>query len=201
MNTWISRGVVFALSAFGLAACETAPTNSGARSLPTQALLANGAVLLVAPAGYCVDTRSKKDAFALLARCDTMGGETGAGVPLGVITATALPATSDRALPDAAEFQATRGVRRVFEQFAGRSQTLVRAEGPAPAPGLSTLHWRGTTRVGGHMLAVAVYGPEGSAATGREGRQLAQQVMARSRSGTDALLRSRQAAGQTPAAP
>lgn len=35
--------------------------------------MANGALTLVAPEGFCIDKRSLKSSFALLARCDTLG--------------------------------------------------------------------------------------------------------------------------------
>jgi hypothetical protein len=44
--------------------------------------------------------------------------------------------------------------------------------GETVLPGGDPRHWRGTRVVGGHLASLALYAPEGSALTGREGRLL-----------------------------
>ncbi len=69
----------------------------GATSAPLrQAAMANGALTLVAPEGFCIDKRSLKPSFALLARCDNLGDPQGAyGAPLGLITVSLSTARPD----------------------------------------------------------------------------------------------------------
>jgi hypothetical protein len=188
MNTWTSKGPLTILLCLALAACKIGPGEGGAqKTLPTQVLMLNGAAHLAAPEGYCIDTRSLKRAFALMARCDAMGAGAGnPGAPLGLITASFIAAGEGHPLPAAEEIAATAGAVRVNENVQSDGIVLLHAEGPAPLADLSPVHWRGAARAGDAMMAVAVYGPPGSATTGAEGKRLATELIKRTQALTDA---------------
>jgi hypothetical protein len=100
MNTWTFKGLVKALATcLALAGCDAVDGLALSRAFDREPLksaeLADGAITLVAPEGFCIDPRSLKARFALMARCDTLGGDKGQDAPLAVITATAVPLTAN----------------------------------------------------------------------------------------------------------
>ena len=190
MNTWISRRLLKALAFLTLAACAEgqgpgkAPTGPQTKPM-MQAGMLSGAVTLVAPPGYCIDRQSLKPTFALMARCDTLGAPGFEGnAPLGVITTSLVAAPPKQPVPDARQIGETAKVKRVLKTAEGDDMVLLQAEGSAPGAGLSSIHWRGAARVGDNMAAVAVYGPEGSPATGATGRRILTRLIERTRAMT-----------------
>ena len=79
MITWTSKSPFAALALLTLSACEGGQGFSRggspvAEEKPLrQAILADGAVQVVPPQGYCIDPKSLKSRFALMARCDALG--------------------------------------------------------------------------------------------------------------------------------
>ena len=98
MNIWTFRKVfLFAGLLLGLTACEEggegafATSRSGGglfgpqnHALPTAALM-QGALRIEPPLGYCVDRRSLRDNFALLARCEGLAPDDPDGTEGGVL--------------------------------------------------------------------------------------------------------------------
>ncbi|MDF1727916.1 MAG: hypothetical protein P1U53_09205 [Sulfitobacter sp.] len=169
MTTWTSkRGMIGALAALILAGCEGSDlgTTLDALSTPRNAALSSvtlseGGVTILPPQGYCIDRASVQRAFALMARCDALGGEGGTGAPTGILSVS-LTDASDESLPTPAEKAEALGLTSVGSQTTEVSFVVFRATGDAPAPGLSEEHWRGLALVGEHMIGLAFFSATGS---------------------------------------
>ncbi len=193
MTTWTCKGPIAALALLILSACEggqgaalfeglSVPTIKGQQAKPlSQAKLADGAVTLVAPRGFCIDSNSVKKQFALMARCDVLGVPQAAGdAPLGFITVSVLPSAPGAAIPAMQDLASANGLSNASDPKTSDGTLVFRGEGPAPIDGVGTKHWRGATHIGGQLIAVTLYGPEGGRATSGEGRSIVSAVMSRS---------------------
>ncbi|APE44912.1 hypothetical protein BOO69_16985 [Sulfitobacter alexandrii] len=191
MNTWSFKAPLAAISLTVLAACEGGPGGNpfaaalGSEPKPlSQADMARGKVTLVAPRGFCIDSASLKDRFALMARCDRLGAPSAAGAaPLGVITVSVSDASPGGALPDPQTIGAAHGLTAVSAVTREDDSVIFRATGPAPTDELDGTHWRATALVNGQMLGVALYGPKGAADVQDEGRDVISALIARTRGG------------------
>lgn len=196
MIIWTCKGALAALALTTLAACAAGQGPSfldGLSALGTpreakpfsQVTMAQGAVTLKAPRGFCIDPRSLKQRFALMARCDTLGAPGAAqDAPLGLITVSVAPANNGTDVPTPQDTAAALGLTQVANANAtGRGLTF-RANGSAPLEGVAETHWRGTTLIGGYVMSVALFGPKGGRAASTEGRGIVEQLMARSDEGT-----------------
>jgi hypothetical protein len=181
MNTWTCKTAVAALALTFLAACEDGQggvflqgLDGSASAKPvalSQANMASGAVVLVAPKGFCIDKGSLKQNFALMARCESLGAPSAAAnAPLGILTASFSAASST--IPTPLDTAAAMGLNTMTDARTTDRSVTFHAKGSAPAKGLSETHWRGTARVGSQMMALALYGPDGGRAIGPEGRAI-----------------------------
>lgn len=180
MNIGTCKGAILA----GLMALAGCDVGGGATPAPLrQAAMANGALTLVAPEGYCIDKRSLKSSFALLARCDTLGAPQGAyGAPLGLITVSLSTAPPNAPPITAQTMEAALSGGKVLDRRETKDAVLLRVQGTAPArKGLSATYWRGTGQVGSHLVGLAMYGAADSGATGPEGGQVLDRLMQRTR--------------------
>ena len=154
---------------------------SAKRAPLTQAQMMRGAVTLVPPSGYCIDPSSLKQNFALMARCDTLGGKNGAlDAPLGVMTISLAAATGDP-LTLASVATAADGTT-LGERFDGKGVQMARAKTSTPPQGLSRTHWRAVTKVSVTNLSVALFAPSESPALGSEGRSMIRSMINASQS-------------------
>lgn len=197
MITWTSKGPIAAFALLILSACEagqgaalleglSVPTSKGQTAKPlSQVKLAGGAVTLVAPRGFCIDSKSVQKKFALMARCDVLGvPQAAADAPLAFITVSIQPASTNAALPAVEHLAAASGLSNVSDPRAKEGQLTFRAKGVAPIDGVSDTHWRGTIRIGGQIMGVALYGPANGRAVSGEGRSIVSSLMSRSQSGS-----------------
>ncbi|MGC1496259.1 MAG: hypothetical protein WA790_10645 [Sulfitobacter sp.] len=197
MTTWTCNGSIAAFALLTLSACEggqgaalfeglPVPSIKGQQVKPlSQANLADGAVTLVAPRGFCIDSKSVKKQFALMARCDVLGAPQAAGdAPLGFITVSVLPSTTDGAIPAMQDLAFANGLTNATDPKTSKGHLVFRGEGPAPIDGVSANHWRGAARIGGQIISVALYGPAGGRAVSGEGRSIVSAVMSRSQGGS-----------------
>lgn len=160
MSTGTCKGLLLGVFCLGLTACEdiAALDKSGATTGENLALrnatLGDGTIKLVPPPGFCVDKRSLRQGFAIMARCDILGGTVSTDAPLAVITATTV------AVIGPAQFSTS--------SFDGASETvlqrddegplaLVQVKGTPPSPGMRDTFWRGAAQVGGHVVGFAIY--------------------------------------------
>lgn len=189
MNTWTSKGVFAAIALPFLAACEDgqggpllkAPGKPVALS---QSKMAFGAVTLVPPTGFCIDKSSLKQNFALMAPCERLGAPSAAGgAPTGILTASFSSASSG-SVPTPLDTAAALELAGVSDPVEKESGVTFRAKGKAPAKGLGTSHWRGTTQVGSQMMGLALYGPVNRPAVGSEGRAILTDLMDAMRAGS-----------------
>lgn len=185
MITWISKAVPISLALL-LGACESIGSGNGtAKPGQSQALakaaLAEGDILLLPPRGFCIDRSSVKSRFALLARCDALGGPPSAslGAPVALITVSLLEAEPVAPLPTPGQTAVAAGLAKISNPFKAEDMLLYRAEGPVPVAGLDPRHWRGTARAKNFIVGVALYGPPDSRAQSNEGRAIVRDLMAR----------------------
>ena len=75
---------------------DTATPNARRNLALANAELADGALTLVPPAGFCVDKSTLRPSFAVVARCDSLGArQTVNDAPLGmIVVSVARPTTS-----------------------------------------------------------------------------------------------------------
>jgi len=193
MTTWTSKGPIAAFALLALSACEggqgaallgalpgSAITGKAAKPL-SQAKMAGGAFTLVAPRGFCIDSTSVKKQFALMARCDVLGAPQAADdAPLAFITVSVFPINAENAPPTVEQLAAASRLSNVTDPRTKDGQLVFRATGAAPIDGVSNTHWRGTTQKGGHLIGIALYGPEKGRALSGEGRSIVSAVMSRS---------------------
>lgn len=191
MNTWTCKTGAAFIALSILAACEGGSATDLMGTLASindkpnaealsQAPMAFGAVTLVPPSGYCIDGESLRPRFALLARCDKLGGDGGSnGAPIGVMTVSLASVGKDTPLPSLSETATAFDLTRTADPVATANSVVFRATGPAIDPNLSDEHWRGSALVNGQMIGVALYGRPNGAATSGEGRQLVAELIKR----------------------
>ncbi len=193
MSTWISKaGLTLALT-FGLAACDAPQAGGGLEFLSggggglfeaaaplEQTDMAGGAVTLVAPSGFCIDRRSVRSNFALMARCDRLGGnpDGSAFEPLALLTATILDKGDASAL---SEKDVLPDGFKVIDRLNGARSLVLRVDGPPPSQNLNRDHWRGATQVGAYVVGISVYTPADEPPLGPYGRVLLNQSLAATR--------------------
>lgn len=181
MITWTSKALLAGATCVALAGCEELGGFGGAQNngLPF-ASLAGGSVNLVPPVGYCVDKRSVRQRFAVMARCDTLGGEASFGAPLAVITAAAVDQGTDT---DAGTNSET-----VLSRRTSGTLTLLEINGSAPSPEMRDVYWRAVGPVGDQVIGLAIYEGENGEPLGERAPSLLTETMQRTRARTAAVL-------------
>ena len=187
MTTWSFKRCVAIIALVTLAACDEGgdvlaglnpPT--GTKAPLTQALMMRGAVTLVPPQGFCIDPKTLNQSFALMARCDVMGADTGsAGAPLGLVTISFARVAPDTTLPSATDITAAAGLGAPQSLRRRDDQVIFRTNGPPPSTDLDTHHWRAVARVGAFLMGAALFGPEGRRAVSSEGAEVLEDLIRR----------------------
>ncbi len=194
MSTWSCKAAIAGAGLTLLGACEGGPGIDLLDGLSTgggtdkkdlalsQSLMANGALTLVPPQGFCIDRRSLQQRFALMARCDTLGAPSVArGAPLGFITVSVTPADAEATLPTAQQTADAAKLSRIEGESASAETLTYRAEGVPPVKDVAVVHWRGKARVAEQFIGVALYGPEGGRAVSAEGREIVLDLIRRTK--------------------
>lgn len=183
MTTWTFKGLAAGAICLALAGCSEfggstfGAGNGDAVDGLTSATLARGAVALVPPPGYCIDSRSLRASFALMARCDTLGGTTTFGTPLALITATAVRATGR-----ASDLGATG--EDILSQRQFEDLILLEVKGTPPSAGMRDVFWRAIAPVGDQVLGLAIYEAQGGSGLGERAPDLLAQAMRRTQAQT-----------------
>lgn len=180
MSIWIFNRRLILLAGLVLAACEpTGEFGFLASGTPTSSnaikavAMVDGAVVLAAPSGYCIDKGSLRPAFALIARCDTLGsGRKAAGKPLVLITAALVPQEADDTAPKSSDLAAVFEAENVLQTVDRKGVALVQTDSATGLDGMSKRHWRGAFEVNGVLVGLALYAPEGSDAVGTSGAMI-----------------------------
>lgn len=187
MTIWTCKTTLAVAACIALTACDALPVLDGL-SAPkdavalSQSAMANGAFTLVAPQGFCIDKTSLKQRFALMARCDTLGAPSAAAAaPLGILTVSVTPNATSGALPTPDETADAAKLARVTAVTSEANAVTFRAEGSPPSAGLGVAHWRGTARIGGHLIGIALYGPKDGRAISSEGRETINDMIRRTK--------------------
>ncbi|WP_299139315.1 hypothetical protein [uncultured Tateyamaria sp.] len=187
MNTWTCKGLVAGTALAVLAGCDDiGQIDLGGAATPAPLLtaeLGRGAVTLVPPDGYCIDQRSLRASFALIARCDTLGGETGLGQPLAIITATTVAALDGQDVSPA-----TLGANgeTVLNSTTTDTLTLAQVRGTPPGPGVRDVFWRAVGTIGTQAVGFAIYEAADGPELGDDAPALLIQTMTRTQSQTAA---------------
>lgn len=157
------------------------------RAVLTAAELADGQLVLSPPDGFCIDRRSLRQAFALIARCDTLGGKQNVPAePLAVILVSVAQSADQEARLSTVLDALVPSDAEVLERVQADDLALLRLRGPAPE-GADPRQWRGTTRVGRNLLGFTLYAPVGGRAAGASGGRLVRVLAARTRQASDGL--------------
>ena len=192
MTIWTCKGPLVALSLVFLSACEGIEGFEGLGGTPaqplTQAKMANGAVTLVAPVGFCIDKRSLEPRFALMAPCDALGAPDAAlGAPPSLMTVSLSSSPAGAALPAPEETARAASLVRVERARQTANDVIFRAQGPTPLEEMSPVQWRGTSRIGPLVAGIALYGPPDGRAISNEGRDIMFSLIQRSNALTNAI--------------
>lgn len=192
MTTWISRAAGLALLTAALAGCDAKPMafmanmpsfGKKAKAPLTTAPLARGAVMLVAPDGYCIDPAALTSNFAMLARCDALGAENSATtMPFALIAVSVAPMAADAKLPTAVELAAGKGLEQPSKPIEEDGYVIFPANGAPAATGLAGSHWRGATIVNGHMVGVALFRGADSPRISSEGAAIIESMIKKTQS-------------------
>ena len=200
MNTWISKPL-YALGMLAmLGACEdagigggllanlTLPEDAALPAVPlTQALMMRGGVTLVPPSGYCIDPESLSQSFALMARCEALGAETGSGAaPAGVMTVSFVRSGSAPSMPSAQELASASDLGAPTDTRITEQSVVFQTTGTPPADALAAQHWRSVSQVGRFTMGAALFGPEGHRALSAEGADLLEEMIMRTTAQTNA---------------
>ncbi len=196
MSTWNCKAATAGVALLLLGACEGGQgaglldgLSTGAMGKKNHALsqaqMANGAVTLLPPQGFCIDRRNLSQRFALLARCDTLGApHSSRGAPLGIITVSVTPSAAGAELPSAQQTADAAKLARVEGESRSSDTVTFRAEGAPPISGVGIRHWRGKARVADQLIGIAFYGPEGGRAASADGREIVLDLIRRTRGGS-----------------
>lgn len=146
------------------------------------AQLAQGAVPLVPPDGFCIDKRGLRQDFALLARCDSLGGKRGdVDAPLGFIAVSVTRLTAPFSGSSVVALPGPDTATLATQQEG--PATILHLKGPTPS-GTDPQHWKGLLPLSGHVVAFTAYGPPGGRMARKEGgavlAELAQRIAAAS---------------------
>lgn len=147
----------------------------------------DGKVVIEGPPGYCIDTDSVRrnggGRFVLLARCASLGADTGEDADPGVITVSVLPFDADVEPPRAAQIAAAQRPAGVLAEIDGEDVALVHLAqgGDAVVPGGDPRHWRAGMVVNGHLVGIAAYAEAGGVLAGNAGRAVLSDMAARLR--------------------
>ena len=188
MTTWSFKRGVAVLALLALSACEEGsdPFAGLSKAQLTQARMMQGAVTLVPPQGFCIDPKTLNQSFALMARCDVMGADTGsAGAPLGVMTVSFTKAASGAALPSATDITAAGSFGEPESLRRRDDRVIFRTTGVPPSSDLDSRHWRAVARVGTYLMGAALFGPEGQRAVTGEGAEVLEDLIRRTAAKTE----------------
>ncbi|MDE4275810.1 hypothetical protein PXK58_15570 [Phaeobacter gallaeciensis] len=159
-----------------------APGGTGTPSRLTKVRLNGAEVVLAAPRGYCFDRkmlrRDAADGFALLPRCDLLGGPGFFGSRnAGVITATLGELPTKGRAPSVSDLAASTPGTHIVTRREDGPLPLVKLDMPGhSAAGASPEHWRGAMVLDGHVIVLALYAPAKSPLLTERGAELLTQM-------------------------
>lgn len=186
MSIWTCKqGLLAFACALILSACGTVPSDElaafpslgGETDAPEerrtdvslkQTDLAGGALTLVPPDGFCIDKRGLKDNFAVVARCDALGGSDGAfDTSLGIILVSVAP-VSENANVEQLLLASFDDDVQVQELFGLEPLALAHLKGGAPK-GVDPVYWKGLSSVNGHLISLSAFALKGGSFATEEG--------------------------------
>jgi len=193
MTIWTFKGLGIGALCLSLAGCDAIDginIGLGTQATPLAvAEMAGGAVTLVPPTGFCVDPKSLRQNFALMARCDVLGGDGGQGMPPALITATTIASEAGSTVVPA---QPGTGAETVLDRRDAPLLSMAQVKGIPPIADAHDVYWRGTGQIGEQTVGLAIYQASGSTALGPLAPELLVQTMQRSHNRTTASAAAKQ---------
>lgn len=177
----------------GLSFLEGSPDAAANMAVPS-ARLANGAVVVSGPEGYCVDASTLRSTlgggFAAVVSCNILtGGDTGPIVEPVLVTVTVSRANGDAPTPDilaaALETELLRN-----QELSSVTVGQMANGGQTAFEGSDKRHWRGAFVLGNRLVGLALYAPEGSPLAGAQGAAFLNIVSSRIRANSAPTNRS-----------
>lgn len=185
MITWTCKTLMAASALAAITGCDGMTSVGLPAAQPTpfaQAQMMSGAVTLVPPHGYCIDSSSLKPRFALMARCDALDEEAGTGgAAIGVITASLSKLPEGGTLPAAQDIAELATLTNLRDAQQSKDRISFRADGPAPGSGYSKTQWRSVAIIGKIIIGLTLRGPEDGRALSTEGREMLNEMITRTR--------------------
>lgn len=187
MSTWISnigRCLIALMGVLSLSGCLGAGfPGFGAggdvqRDVIRSVSLYDGDVVVSAPDGYCIDRRFLRDrvsrGFVMLASCESLSGTRGQNVEPVIMTLTIVPGGAGAANPSSAEIANSMSGTSVITSIDDTDLSLVHfaSGGDQALAEKDPKHWRGAMAINGHLVALSLYGPQGSPMAGTDGQLL-----------------------------
>jgi len=171
------------MSVLALSGCVELP--GAARGAPDKAdqtlkqiSLYNDEVVVTAPRGYCMDATQIQQgafrAFIPIGSCESLTGQAGVPVEPGLITVSVLPRQSARAMPTPSDIAASMPDDDPLQKIDGDGLSIVHfaTGGARVLPGGDSRYWRGGMVINGHLVGLAVYGPQDSPLADQQGLRL-----------------------------
>ncbi|WP_406646299.1 hypothetical protein QEZ52_19435 [Aliisedimentitalea scapharcae] len=153
------------------------PSGSVSNSELRQASLAKGRVVISAPRGYCIapDTIrfSSEDDFVLIARCDMVGANGFFASREPALISVMVGRRPDASQPTLADLERLATTEDILDRRPDSDPPMIRLRSAEPGiDGASPQHWRAAFSVNGHLVALALYAPEGSSTQASRGARL-----------------------------
>lgn len=197
---------VFMLALLPLAACmgRGLPPQSSAEMALRELPLYGGDIVVRGPDGYCVDPASHRQnsgsTLVFIGSCEALTGKAGTRVEAALMTVTVTPRRPRTSQPTASGIAAALSPKAVLEQIDedGIAMVHFNAGGDAALPGGDPRYWRAGMALGGHLLSLAVYGPDGSRIAGPGGQSLLRALASEIRSASPHGARSATAEHNAP---
>lgn len=154
----------------------------------------NGAVVVQAPPGYCIDAGSRHRAetsrLVLLASCAALGNGDAQFAEPALIVVSVGPGRPGLSPPTASALANSLATAPPLATVDTDGVALVQLDsgGARVLPGGDPRHWRGATVVNEHLISLAIYGPKGGGVAGRNGRDTLLRLARATRQASEAGL-------------
>ena len=161
-------------------------------SLIASAALARGQIIVLGPDGYCIDPASLRtsgtNGFAAIASCNILSDGTIGPIVEPVLVTVTVNAYEDAA-PGPDDLSIALGTKLLQSRKLGAVELGQLATGGESAfAGSDPRHWRGAFLIGGHLVGVTLYAPQGSPLVGVQGASFLNEVSSRIQTNSRAVL-------------
>ncbi|WP_135505974.1 hypothetical protein [Roseovarius aestuariivivens] len=171
--------VLFLAALLPLAGCmNSALAPGGGAKAMREMPLYGGRIVVRGPEGYCIDPASRRRqssaTLVFLASCEALTGQRGFRVDPALMTVTVTPRRPGTEQPTARGIARAMAPKQPLSESDENGLAIVHFNtgGDGALPGGDPRYWRGGMALNGHLVSLAVYGPDGSRIAGPGGRAL-----------------------------